>query len=362
MDRYSGFRIVLLAAPSHLATVALAAFVPGYSGGTVTDSHRLPDFHRSNCRQRYDKPRFVSISLATPYETRYLVTPMNQVIAEDRRPILTRKEQPTALSAFAGIRDRFPFPLGTTSYIVPDNILPNVRLLAKVVDDVEIVVFESDEISNLPDPEVVEELRSLAESNRLTYTIHLPMDVSLGHADGAVRRASVDKCLRVLDRMQPVRPLAVVLHFHHEAYRNGIPAADIPRWQTALHDSVRDLLAAGVAPHNLCIETLSYPFEWVDEIVCGNSLSVCLDVGHILMNGYDLTAHLDRYWTRTRVVHLHGVLDGHDHRDISAIDRRILAQVMERMYGSITPPVLTLEVFNEDDLVKSLQRLEDFAQ
>jgi hypothetical protein len=52
MGRSSGFRIGLLTAPSRPArsrygrdlrrTVVFAAFVPGYSGGTATDSHRLP--------------------------------------------------------------------------------------------------------------------------------------------------------------------------------------------------------------------------------------------------------------------------------------------------------------------------------
>jgi hypothetical protein len=45
MGRSSGFRIGLLAAPSRLALTRqwlLAAFVPGYSGGTATDLHRFP--------------------------------------------------------------------------------------------------------------------------------------------------------------------------------------------------------------------------------------------------------------------------------------------------------------------------------
>ena len=43
LGRSSGFRIGLLAAPSRTSSsVASAAFVPGYSGGTATDSHRLP--------------------------------------------------------------------------------------------------------------------------------------------------------------------------------------------------------------------------------------------------------------------------------------------------------------------------------
>lgn len=42
-DRYSGFRIGLLTAPSlPVGKVAFAVFVPGYSSATATDSHRLP--------------------------------------------------------------------------------------------------------------------------------------------------------------------------------------------------------------------------------------------------------------------------------------------------------------------------------
>jgi len=265
------------------------------------------------------------------------------------------------LADFAGFRDRFPFPLGTTSYIVPDDILPNVRQLATVVDDIELVVFESDEISNLPTPDVVEELRALATSHRLTYTLHLPMDAHLGHADAAVRRAGVDKCLRVMDRLRPARPVATVLHFQHETYPGEIPAADIPRWQTALRTSVKDLLATGIPPQDLCVETLSYPFEWVEPIVFENNLSICLDVGHILLKGFELPRYLDRYWPHTRVVHLHGILDGHDHRDLSGLDPRVLDPLMGRLCSSSNPPVVTLEVFSEADLVNSLSRLETFS-
>ena len=49
-----------------------------------------------------------------------------------------------------------PFRLGTTSYILPDDILPNGRYLAGKVDDVELVLYEVDEAqNNLPTPEVV---------------------------------------------------------------------------------------------------------------------------------------------------------------------------------------------------------------
>ena len=52
-----------------------------------------------------------------------------------------------------------PFRVGATSYVIPDHILPNVEYLAPLVDDVELVLFETDEYgSNLPDTSVIERL------------------------------------------------------------------------------------------------------------------------------------------------------------------------------------------------------------
>ena len=58
-----------------------------------------------------------------------------------------------------------PFRLGATSYIIPDDILPNVRFLADKVQDVELVLFEVDDgPNNLPGPEVIAVLQALADA------------------------------------------------------------------------------------------------------------------------------------------------------------------------------------------------------
>jgi hypothetical protein len=84
---------------------------------------------------------------------------------------------------------RLPFRLGTTSYILPDEILPNARYLAGKVRDVELVLFEVDEgQNNLPSPEQVNSLRELASQHDLSYTVHLPLDLRLG-SDGDERNS-----------------------------------------------------------------------------------------------------------------------------------------------------------------------------
>src|SRR3989304_3241629 len=98
------------------------------------------------------------------------------------------------------------FRLGTTSYILPDDILPNVRFLADKVQDVELVLFEVDDgPNNLPAPGVVAELAALADAHALTYTVHLPLDLRLG-ADGDEGHVSLVKARKVIERTRPLQP------------------------------------------------------------------------------------------------------------------------------------------------------------
>ncbi len=105
-----------------------------------------------------------------------------------------------------------PFRLGTTSYIIPDDILPNVRYLAGKVQDVELVLFEVDhDLSNLPSPDVIKELARLSKENDLTYTVHLPLDLRLG-AGGEETHLSLVKARKVIELTRPLNPWAFVVH------------------------------------------------------------------------------------------------------------------------------------------------------
>jgi sugar phosphate isomerase/epimerase len=96
----------------------------------------------------------------------------------------------------SAVKPIFPFRIGTTSYIIPDEIIPNVRYLAGLVDDIELVLFEVDEgPNNLPDAAAIKELQSLAARHQLTYTVHLPLDLQLAGADGE-RHISLQKAQR----------------------------------------------------------------------------------------------------------------------------------------------------------------------
>ncbi len=256
----------------------------------------------------------------------------------------------------------FPFRLGTTSYIIPGDIVTNVKCLAPRVDDIELVLFESDEISSLPDIQVLQMLQSVATKSDLTYTVHLPLDIQLGAECDEERCRSVDKCLRVITLVRCLKVLAFVVHLH-EIPGTRRSSSGVESWQANLRESVRELLDEGIDPRTLCMETLDYPFKLVEDIVFEHDLSICLDIGHILRCGHPFLEYLDHYLSRSRVIHLHGVIGDRDHCDISAIAGERIAELLARLDGpSSGERVLTLEVFNENDLEKSMDVLKRFVK
>lgn len=260
-----------------------------------------------------------------------------------------------------------PFRIGTTSYIWPDDILPNVVQLAPLVDDVELVLFESDEYgSNLPTEGVIAELRQVACAHDLTMTVHLPLDLRLGD-EGAVRHVSLEKARMVMERTRALDPFAYIVHLDGKAIENepfpcprrateGEGAA-LRKWQAQAVRSLEQVAGWAGDASRVCVENLENydPAALVPVLECV-PVSRCVDVGHFWLQGRNPLPHLRQWQARTRVVHLHGVGE-RDHQSLAnvapdALDA-VVGHLLENMRG-----VVTLEVFGVDDLNSSLSSLE----
>ena len=262
------------------------------------------------------------------------------------------------------IKNKFPFRIGTSSYIIPDDIIPNIKYLSKEVDDIEILLFESDEISNLPALRVIEEMKKIADEFSLTYNIHLPVDIALGSTNEITRKNSVQKCLRVINLMEKVDPLAYILHLTGNPNIMGEGTTEtIQDWLPFLELSLSEIKNTGMEMSKLCIETLSYPFHYLDKLIEKFNLSVCLDVGHLLVYGYSLEDHFKKYINKTKVIHLHGICEGMDHNNISYLPKKTLDFIIEELIkNKLDNRIVTLEIFNEQDFKTSKNILEGYIK
>jgi hypothetical protein len=98
------------------------------------------------------------------------------------------------------------------------------------VDDIELVLFESKDLSQVPSAETVRELKQAAIYQDLTYTVHLPIDIHTGDAEENERRRAVETCRRTIDRLEPAEPFAYILHLACDQ-RGAKPSTDLARWQ-----------------------------------------------------------------------------------------------------------------------------------
>jgi adenosylcobalamin phosphodiesterase len=251
------------------------------------------------------------------------------------------------------------FRLGTTSFIYRAGWLENATQLASSVEDVEILCFDGDPAA-LPSIEEVAGLVDLRARTGLTYSLHTPLEASLASENEARRRDGVQRVLRAVDRTRPLTPHAIVVHVYAGDQEGDPLPRDLAAFRRRAARSLSEIVAAGVAPEALCVESLDYDFELIAPVVNELGLSAALDVGHLLRDGRPVRPLLERHLHRARVVQFHGVEPGgRDHRSLRHVPRPAARALLDMLRAVSYQGVLTLEVFCEADLAESLAVIED---
>jgi sugar phosphate isomerase/epimerase len=251
-------------------------------------------------------------------------------------------------------KGKFPFRLGTTSFIYADGYIPNVKLLGPWLDEIELLFFESHAIDDFPSKAEIKELSRLADEHRITYNVHMPLDISPGHPDASIRRRSVQSVERLYELTAPLSPTTFTVHlpFHGDARST----TDIAVWHERIHRSLEQIIQTGIPAGIVSIETLNYPIRWIEDIISEMHFSVCMDVGHLLVHDFDLSAFYRRYQKEIAIIHLHGVSGRRDHMALDQLatsDSVLIMRVLKQFSGSVS-----LEVFSFDNLQRSLSHLE----
>ncbi|NVM21389.1 MAG: sugar phosphate isomerase/epimerase [Desulfobacterales bacterium] len=265
---------------------------------------------------------------------------------------------PNHLPLGKSCKDAFPFRIGTTSYIYPDHIVPNVEMLAPYLDEIELVLFQSRDASNLPTTQEIEQLACIGREQGISYNVHLPIDIFLGDPDPAVRDSGVATVQKTVKLTSSLKPSTYTLHLPL-AGNDGSNDTNLGQWKKRLLTSMDEILKIGVAPTEISIETLDYPFELIEDILEGFGLSVCLDFGHLLLYGHSVADYAERYLAKTTVVHLHGVRDGKDHVSLGSLGKneaRTICEILNNFSGTVS-----VEVFSFHDLKNSLSCLEQWC-
>ena len=250
-------------------------------------------------------------------------------------------------------KNRFPFTLACPSFVYPAGYVDNVRHLARFVDEIQLLFFESQTPESLPSKKLIRKLEELADSERLTYNVHLPSDIYPGHPDPAERRRAADVVRQILECCEPLAPSTFTLHLNRNP--QDLQAMSASRWQECLVDTLLWMLPSKMNHRLISVETLDYPFELVAPVIAESNLSVCMDMGHLMAHGVDISAFFDHWKDRITIVHLHGVDGASDHLPLDRLSGRRMKTVLE-ILRSFSGAV-SLEVYAYPALNASLAHL-----
>ena len=258
----------------------------------------------------------------------------------------------------------YPFRLGTTSYIIPDDILPNARYLAGKVKDIELILFEVDDgPNNLPSSEVIDGLSQIASQHNLTYTVHLPLDLKLGDG-GSEGDQSLVKAKRVMDCTLELHPWAYVLHLDGKSVRTSTDAKLIKHWQNQSMRALEIVSEWAGGAEKLAVENLeTYPLDFIQPVLDCIPVGRCVDIGHLWLDGHDPIPYLQAALPRTRVIHIHGLAE-RDHHSLALMPPEKVRAVWDELIRANYEGVLTLEIFSEKDFLSSIEvinRLNDMS-
>ena len=251
--------------------------------------------------------------------------------------------------------DCLPFRIGTTSYIIPDDILPNVCFLSDRVKDIELVLFDIDEYCNIPDESRCAELKAIAAAHGLSYTVHLPLNLDFSEKGQSI---SIEKALKVINGTRCLAPHAYVCHLECKDIP-AAPGSELQQWQEQRIRAVNALADASGIRTDLAIENLeSYPIEWNEPVVRACGTHMTLDIGHLFVQKLDPVPVIRKWLPLTRVIHLLGV-GTRDHQSLTYMPRETVRAVLTEIIRMDYRGVLTLEIFNEEDLSDSMEMIRE---
>jgi sugar phosphate isomerase/epimerase len=256
---------------------------------------------------------------------------------------------------FPQYKKRYPFRLAAPSFIFPADYVTNARKLAPCLDEVELIFFES-RPDSLPSKREIEQLRNLQERQTLQYNVHLPLDLNLCAKDADEREDASAAITGVLELVRPLAATTYTLHLPAEAMDPADRPYQARPWQERALLGLQSLFRrTDLPPRMISVETLDYPPSWIAPLVERLDLSVCVDVGHVLLHGFDLWPVFNQFRPRITICHLHGVSEGKDHLALQHMDENHLRTVKTFLSGFTQ--TLSLEVFSPQNLRESLQTL-----
>ncbi|MGD2272555.1 MAG: cobamide remodeling phosphodiesterase CbiR [Desulfobacterales bacterium] len=261
---------------------------------------------------------------------------------------------------------RAPFKIGTTSMVFGDNLINNIELLADLTDHIEIVLFYTPDLHNIPDAGEINYVKRIGENKNITYSVHLPAFLEVASSDVNIQAQSIQLTGDIIKRMNALRPRHHIIHIpftsptltpEPDVYFSNEDAKQFYFWTPRALNSLRLLKNAAGQGTKILVENINYSPSLLKPFLQNGLCDLCLDVGHLLLGREKVMDALKNYLRVTREIHLHGVVGYEEHLSLAVLPVERISKWIRFLWQSEFSGIVNLEVFTPGDLEESLEIL-----
>lgn len=209
--------------------------------------------------------------------------------------------------------------ISAPSFIIPATRAENVIYLKDLVDEVELLFFDSAHEFDMPTYGEINDLKCTG----MPFSAHLPTDADLNTSEGW---ATIDA---YINRLQPLNIRRFILH----PVESG----------TFLKELIKR------RNNNIIIENTDFYGSFYDDAI-NAGIRLCFDNAHA---GGLAPQFLDKYSTFIDEYHLQGTKDGQHHKSLEYIGPCLLKSVFHK--AAENDSTVCLEVFEKDGFLKSYE-------
>ena len=237
-----------------------------------------------------------------------------------------------------------------------------------MVDHIEIVLFHTPKLHNIPAASDIEYLKRIGTDNNITYSVHLPAFLEIASRDRKKREESIQLAGDIITRMNAINPLHYIIHIPfttptltpepgvYFSLDHGELFLD---WTGRALSSLSELQDKTGQSTKMLIENINYSPSFLEPFLYSGLCELCLDLGHLLLGRERVLDVLKNYFTRTGEIHLHGVKGYEEHLSLSVLSKERVTKWLRFLRQFAFNGIVTLEVFTPGDLEESMRFLSE---
>jgi sugar phosphate isomerase/epimerase len=264
----------------------------------------------------------------------------------------------------ADILSGYPFKLSAPAMIYGNDILDNVRRLANVFENIEIVLFHTPDLHNIPPREDIRKLHQIGRRKNVTYTVHLPASLQVAAPDSGTRAKHVELAMDLIEKTAACEPVYYILHIPYTRptlvprlgeYFSFESMKTKRSWYKRACASLEKISSAIGDHGQLLVENINYSPQSLQALAVAGLCEICLDVGHLVLGQENVGDVLKRFLPAAREIHLHGVKGYTDHLSLTALAPSRIEKWLKYLIQMNYEGIVNLEVFSHAELISSLE-------